>query len=106
MKSTKKIKNTTTKLVGFLFIFKRRQHQHTSCSKGGDYIPMSNVFDPKARFTLGVRAKKLGANFKHFGLVVWPQVIDKCWNIGPKGCKLPSQIQWYPFFSLGANTRP
>jgi hypothetical protein len=26
--------------------------------------------------------------------------------IGPKGCKLTSQIRWYPFSSLGANTRP
>jgi hypothetical protein len=62
---------------------------------------MSNVFDPKAHFTLGVRAKKLGANFKHSWIVVWPQVINKCWNIGPKGCKLPSQIQWQLFSALG-----
>jgi len=25
--------------------------------------------------------KKLGANFEHFGLVVWPQVNNKCRNI-------------------------
>ncbi len=52
----------------------------------------------KAHFTLGIGAKKkLGANFEHFGLVVWPQVTNKCWNIGPKGCKLASQIWWYLF---------
>jgi hypothetical protein len=34
----------------------------------------------KARFTLGVRAGKTwGANFEHFGLVVWPQnFTNKC----------------------------
>jgi hypothetical protein len=42
----------------------------------------------------------LGANFEHFGLVVTN-------TIGPKGCcKLASLIRWYPFSSLGANTRP
>jgi len=61
--------------------------------------------------------KKLGANFEQLWLVVWPQVTNKCYNIdvrilinagtlAPKGCKLASQIQWYPFFSLGASTRP
>jgi hypothetical protein len=25
---------------------------------------------------------------------------------GPKGCKLASQMQWNPFYSLGANTMP
>jgi hypothetical protein len=28
----------------------------------------------------------------------------RCLNF--RGCKLASQIWWYPFFSLGANTRP
>jgi len=36
----------------------------------------------------------------------WRQDINKCWNIGPKGCKLASQIGWYGFSSLGANTSP
>jgi hypothetical protein len=36
----------------------------------------------------------------------WYQDINKCWNIGPKGYKLASEIWWYPFFSLGADTRP
>ncbi len=31
----------------------------------------------------------------------WCQDIDKCWNIGPKGSKLTSQIWWYPFSALG-----
>jgi hypothetical protein len=26
------------------------------------------------------------------------QNINKCWNIGLKGCKMASQMQWYPFF--------
>jgi hypothetical protein len=30
--------------------------------------------------------------------------MNKCWNIGPKGCKLASQIGWYPLLSFGANT--
>jgi hypothetical protein len=29
-------------------------------------------------FTLEIRAKKLGANFEHFRLVVWPKFIHKC----------------------------
>jgi hypothetical protein len=32
--------------------------------------------------------KKLGANFEHFWLFVWPQVTNKCYNFGHKGCKL------------------
>jgi hypothetical protein len=28
----------------------------------------------------------------------WCQYINKCWNIGPKGCKLASQIWRYPCF--------
>jgi len=52
------------------------------------------------------RPKTLGANFEHFGLFVGhSQLTNKCWNSGPKGCKLASQIRWYPFFSLGVNTR-
>jgi hypothetical protein len=31
-----------------------------------------------AHFTLEVRAKKLGANFEDFGLVIWRQVTNKC----------------------------
>jgi len=31
----------------------------------------------EARFTLGVRAKKLGANFEHFWVANWPQVTNK-----------------------------
>ncbi len=71
-----------------------------------------------AHFTLGVRAKKkLGANFEHFWLVVWPQVTNKCENIDVKilinaGTLAPRVANWPPkfdgiFFSiLGANTRP
>jgi hypothetical protein len=37
----------------------------------------------------------------------WRQNINnKCWNFGPKGCKLASQIQWYPFSSLGGQYKP
>jgi hypothetical protein len=38
---------------------------------------------------------------EHFGLVVWPQVTNKCWNIGPRIAKLAPQICWYPFSALG-----
>ncbi len=31
----------------------------------------------------------------------WCQDINNCWNIGPKGCKLASQILWYPFLASG-----
>jgi hypothetical protein len=34
--------------------------------------------------------KKLGANFGHFFRVIWPQVTNKCKNIGPKGYRLAS----------------
>jgi hypothetical protein len=45
----------------------------------------------KARFTLGVGAKKnLGPTLSIF----WG-----C-KLAPKGCKLASQITWYPFFSV------
>jgi hypothetical protein len=62
--------------------------------------------------------KKLGANFEHFGLVVWPQVTNKCYNIdiiiliyvgtlAPKVvAKLASQIRWNHFCSFEANRRP
>jgi hypothetical protein len=56
--------------------------------------------------------KHLGPTLSIFGFLLaptyykmlehWCQGINKCWNIGPKGCKLASQIRWYPFFSLGS----
>jgi len=53
-------------------------------------------------FTLGVRAKKnKGPSLSIFGLWFGPKLlinartlmsghIDKCWNMGPKGCKIGS----------------
>jgi hypothetical protein len=46
----------------------------------------------KVLFTLRVRAEKTWGNSEHFLLFVWPQLINKCCNIGHKGCKLASQI--------------
>jgi hypothetical protein len=56
-----------------------------------------------------VRAKKLGPNFEHFWLDVWPQVANKCYNIdvrilinaGTLASRVANwlyQIQWYPSF--------
>jgi hypothetical protein len=74
---------------------------------------------------------KLRPTLSIFWVTNWPQVTNKLlehWHqniIGPQGCKLASQIWWYPFylpwpqglqigfpnllvsfFSLGATTRP
>jgi hypothetical protein len=67
------------------------------------------------RHALESKPKAIGANFEHFWHFVGPNLlinsrtltsgINKCWNIGPKGCKLVSQIRWCPFSSLGVNTR-
>ncbi len=48
--------------------------------------------------------KSLGPTLSIFGLLfeLWPQATNKCWNIGPKGCKLARIL----FSALGANTRP
>jgi hypothetical protein len=43
-------------------------------------------------YTRSQGQKHLWANFEHFGLVVRPQLTNKCWNFGIKGCKLASQI--------------
>ncbi len=37
-----------------------------------------HLFNNKAHITLGVRAKKLGANFEHFWVANWSQVTNKC----------------------------
>jgi hypothetical protein len=43
--------------------------------------------------------KKLGANFEHFWLVVWPtELLINARTSASRVCKLASQIQWYPFF--------
>jgi hypothetical protein len=47
--------------------------------------------------------KKLGANFEHFGLVVWPQVNNKCRNIDIRilinaGTLAPRVANWLPKF--------
>jgi hypothetical protein len=65
-----------------------------------------------ACFTLGVRAEKLGANFEHFWLVVWPQVTNKCENIDirilknagtlvPRVAHWPSNFDGILFSALG-----
>jgi len=65
--------------------------------------------------TLVNTLKILGPNFEHFWVANWPKLlitagtlrqdINKCWNIGPRGCKLASQMWWYLFLSLGADTK-
>jgi hypothetical protein len=53
-----------------------------------------------------VRAKKLGPNFEHFGLVVWPQVANKCWKHWPQGLQIGfpnSMVSFSFFFSFGTN---
>jgi hypothetical protein len=40
----------------------------------------------------------LGPTLSIFGLQIGPKLLNKWKNIGPKGCKLASQIWWYPFF--------
>jgi hypothetical protein len=64
----------------------------------------------------------LGANFEHFWVANWTQVTNKnartltpgyyfikCWNIGPKSCKLGAPKFdgiLFVFSALGPNTRP
>ncbi len=67
-------------------------------------------------FTLGVRAKKnKGPTLCIFGLWFGPKLlinartlmsghIDKCWNMGPKGCKLAPQIQCHAFLQPWAHS--
>jgi hypothetical protein len=62
------------------------------------------VLTTLACFTLGVAAKKLGANFEHFWLVVSPQVTNKCYNIDVMilinaGTLAPRVANWSPKFN-------
>jgi hypothetical protein len=57
------------------------------------------------RHALESRPKTIGANFEHVWLFVGPRVLINAGTLAPRVCKLASQIRWYPFFSLGVNTR-
>ncbi len=67
-----------------------------------------------ARFTLGVRAEKTLGQLWAFLACCWSQVTNKCYNIDVRilinaGTWAPRVanwlLKWYPFFSLGVNTR-
>jgi hypothetical protein len=67
-----------------------------------------------ARFTLGVRAPKIWGQLWAFLACCWSQVTNKCYNIDVRilinaGTWAPRVanwlLKWYPFFSLGVNTR-
>ncbi len=68
--------------------------------------------DTKARFTQGVRAKKLGANFEHLWVANWPQFTNECQNIefrilisagtlAPRVANWPPTFDGIPFPALG-----
>ncbi len=47
--------------------------------------PTLSIFELQIGPKLLINARTLMSQYK------------KCWNIGPRGCKLASQIWWYPF---------
>ncbi len=83
---------------------------------GANYYP---ELRPPLHYTRSQARNNLGPSLSIFGLLFGPKLlikcynidvrilINKCWNIYPKGCKnWLSKSNGIPFFSLRANTRP